>query len=290
MGDRDRWLRRIDELDIETDHVEIARITSTYEFPWDVTQALSFALFRTFAVPSIGGLLARTGEFTGRAQKRYDDTVLILDAVLQHGMGSEAGKAALRRMNQMHGAYGISNDDLRYVLSTFVVTPKRWLDEYGWRPLTPKEGEASTRYYVDLGRHMGIKDIPTSYDGFAALMDGYEAEHFGYDEGARAVADATLELVTTFPPNDKLPKALVRKVVYALLDDHVLDAFRYPRPHPAFRRAVKAGLKGRASVVRRMGPRTTPLQAQDLPQVRSYPRGFAVEELGTFPEVTPESR
>jgi hypothetical protein len=33
-------------------------------------------------------LLARTGEFTGRAQKRYDDTVLILDAVLEHGPAS----------------------------------------------------------------------------------------------------------------------------------------------------------------------------------------------------------
>ena len=46
MGDRQHWLRRIDELDVETDYVEIARITAQHEFPWDVTQALSFALFR----------------------------------------------------------------------------------------------------------------------------------------------------------------------------------------------------------------------------------------------------
>ena len=50
-----------------------------------MNQSLSFALFRTYAVPSIGALLARTGEFTERAQKRHDDTVLILDAVLEHG-------------------------------------------------------------------------------------------------------------------------------------------------------------------------------------------------------------
>ena len=37
-----------------------------FEFPWDMNQALSFALFRTYAVPSIGDLLARTGEFTAR--------------------------------------------------------------------------------------------------------------------------------------------------------------------------------------------------------------------------------
>ncbi len=50
-----------------------------YEFPWDMNQALSFALFRTYAVPGIGGLLDATGEFTARTQKRYDDTALLLE-------------------------------------------------------------------------------------------------------------------------------------------------------------------------------------------------------------------
>ena len=34
-----------------------------HEFPWDVTQALGLALYRTYAVPSIGELLSATGEF-----------------------------------------------------------------------------------------------------------------------------------------------------------------------------------------------------------------------------------
>ena len=34
------------------------------EFPWGNTQALSFALFRTYAVPSIGDLLCDTRQFT----------------------------------------------------------------------------------------------------------------------------------------------------------------------------------------------------------------------------------
>jgi hypothetical protein len=277
VSDRGHWLRRIDELDVETDYVEITRITASYEFPWDVTQALSFALFRTFAVPSIGSLLARTGEFTDRPQKRYDDTVLLLDAILQHGFGDPRGRAALRRMNQMHGAHGISNDDLLYTLSTFVVMPKRWLADFGWRPLTAKEGDAATRYYVDLGQHMGIKGIPSTYEEFEAFLDAYEAEHFGRDEGARRVADATLDLLAGFPPNHLLPKALVRRVSFALMDEPLLDAFGYPRPSPVLRRVARAGLKARAAVVRRKGPRREPVLAEHLPQVRSYPHGFAVE-------------
>jgi hypothetical protein len=161
--------------------------------------------------------------------------------------------------------------------------PKRWLADYGWRALTQKEADAATRYYVDLGKHMGIKGLPTTDEEFEAFLDAYEAEHFAYDEGARRVADATLDLLAGFPPNNLLPKALVRKASFALMDEPLLDAFRYPRPSPALRRLVRAGLKARAAVVRRKRPRREPVLAQDLPQVRSYPRGFAVEELGTFP-------
>ena len=281
---RTYWQQRIRSLDPDVDWHEIARITSAVEVPWDVSQSLSLALFRTYAVPSIGGLLADTGAFTEHVQKRYDDTVLLLDAVLQHGFEQGPGREALRRINRMPGHYPISNDDLRYVLSTFVVVPKRWIDDFGWRPLMVAEERALLRYYVELGRHMGIRDVPETYEEFEELMDGYEHERFDYHPGARAVADATLELAATIPPNDRLPSGLARKVTLALLDDHVLDAFRYERPSRLFRGAVRAGLKGRANVVARMRPRSEPLQAIDLPQVRSYPDGYAVDELGTFPD------
>ena len=127
------WARRIAALDPQTEYREIYRILVTYEFPWDLNESLSFALFRTYAVPSIGGLLGRTGEFTARTQKRYDDTALILDTILEQGPDAGDGREALRRMNRMHRAYGISNDDLRYVLSTFVVVPTRWLADFGRR-------------------------------------------------------------------------------------------------------------------------------------------------------------
>jgi len=139
---------------------------------------LSFALFRTYAVPSIGGLLHRSGEFTARVQKRYDDTVLILDAVLEHGFDHPTGRAAIRRMNQMHGSSPISNDDLRYVLAAFVVVPVRWLRDYGWRQLTEVELRASVAYYQRLGTLMGIQDIPADLAGFERLLDDYETDHF----------------------------------------------------------------------------------------------------------------
>jgi hypothetical protein len=279
---RDFWLRRLEQLDPEADAAEIYGIIVRHEFPWDLNQSLSFALFRTYAVPSIGVLLQQTGEFTERTQKRYDDTTLLLDAMSEHGLDSEEGRAALRRMNQMHAMYDISNDDLRYVLSTFVVVPIRWLDDYGWRPLTEREKVASAVHYRDLGRHMGIKAMPESWQEFAALLDAYEAEHFAYDPRARAVADATLRLMSTFPPNDKAPARLVIRFSRAYMDAPLLDAFRYPHPTAAERRAARAALQARAAWLRRQPPRLTPQYARDLPNVRSYPGGYDVRDLGTF--------
>jgi hypothetical protein len=287
MGRRFDVLRRIERLDPARDHVEIYRLTGGFEFPWDMTQALSFALFRTYAVPSIGRLLARTAELTARTQKRYDDTVLILDAVLEHGFGSREGRTAIRRMNQMHRSYDISDDDLRYVLATFVVTPIRWIDAYGWRSMTEIERIASANYYRELGRHMGIHDIPATWQAFARLLDDYERRHFAFDPGGRAVADATLDLLATFPPYGRLPAALVRRMSVATMDPPLVDALGLARPSRPMRALARAGLKARGRVVRFLPPRTEPFHARQLPQVRSYPDGYDVAALGTFPSGCP---
>ncbi|WP_336049520.1 oxygenase MpaB family protein [Streptomyces sp. CA2R101] len=274
------WLREIRRLDPERDFLRIYRIIATHEFPWDMTRALELALYRTYAVPSIGRLLAETAELTGRTQKRYDDTALLLDAVVEHGFDGEDGRTAIRRINQMHRSYDISNEDMRYVLCTFVVMPKRWLDAYGWRRLTARERHAVAVYYRTLGRHMGIADIPQTYEDFERCLDAYEEAHFGFDEGARRVSDATLDLMAGWYG----PLApVVRGASMALLDDTLLEAFRYEPPKPAVRTAVRTALKLRAKAVRLLPPRRTPHYARQNPEIKGYPNGFRVAELGTFP-------
>ena len=84
----------IDRMDAVGDPTAIARALGTQEFPWGITQALSFALFRTYAVPSIGDLLYKTSQFTESTQKRYDDTGLLLERPLVCGFDSADGRAA----------------------------------------------------------------------------------------------------------------------------------------------------------------------------------------------------
>ena len=267
-------------LDPETQFVEIYRNLGTYDFAWDLNQSLSFALFRTYAVPSIGRLLDETGEFERAAQKRYDDTSLLLEVPLLEGFESPRGRAAIRRINQMHRRYDISNDDMRYVLSTFVVVPVRWLHAFGWRPLTPDERLASVRYYQSLGRHMGITDIPGTYAEFATLMDEYERAHFAYDAASARVADRTLALLVSFYP--RLFAPVVEVFSRALMDPPLLRAFGYREPGRIARRLSAGALRLRARAVAVLPKRRTPLHVIDLPRIRSYPNGFDIEQMGTF--------
>lgn len=283
MGRYDR-LRHILRLDPEQDAHEIYQLIAAHEFPWDIARALELALYRTYAVPSIGSLLARTAELTDRTQKRYDDTALLLDAVVEHGFDSEDGRTAVRRINQMHRAYDISDDDMRYVLCTFVVVPKRWLDSFGWRRLTPHELRAVAHYYRTLGQRMGIKEVPRTYEEFERYLDDYEEAHFGWDEGGRKVSDATLDLMASWYPGPLAP--LVRRASLALLDDPLLRAFRYARPRPAARRLVRGALRLRASTVRLLPPRRRPHFARQNPEIKGYPgypSGYRTADLGTFP-------
>ena len=141
-------------LDPERDHQEICYLDACYEFPWDTTRALEFALFRVFGVAKGTPLLVHTGEFEKRTQKRYDDTVLLLSEILEHGYDSERGRAALRRMNQQHGHYTIPNDEFLYTLSTFIFEPIRWVAKFGWRRQLDAEKQAAFFFWREVGRRM----------------------------------------------------------------------------------------------------------------------------------------
>ncbi|MEO9326926.1 oxygenase MpaB family protein [Gordonia aurantiaca] len=285
---RYRLRGEIARMDAVEDPTSIAHALGTLEFPWGINQALSFALFRTYAVPSIGDLLYRTRQFTEHTQKRYDDTALLLEAPIEYGIESPLGRAGIRRINQMHAMYDISNDDFLYVLSTFVVCPVEWVAAYEWRKLTDHEIRGLTNYYRRLGRLMGIKDIPETYQEFKQLYEGYEKANFAYSADALAVADATLDLLGTFKPFTLLPRAAVRRISFALMDDRLLEAFHYPKPTLVERILVRGGLKLRGLAIRFFfPPRTEPLYTRDTGRLRSYPDGFRLEELGTFPPGCP---
>jgi hypothetical protein len=267
-GGRYQWLRRIEQLDPMADHAEIYRISAGYEFPWDYTKALEFALFRTYCVPSISGLLDATGEFRNRPQKRYDDTSLLMAEMAEHGYDSPRGKEALRAINRMHGRYAIANDDLRYVLSTFVYEPIDWIDRFGWRPLSGHERLAAFHYYQGVGRRMGIKELFTDFDAFREFKVDYERRNFRYSETNARVGRYTMELFAGWYPRPLRPA--VRVAVRGLLDEPILSAFGLVAAPRWVDTAERAALRARAALVRWLPPRSRSTLAV-APRNRTYP-------------------
>lgn len=275
-----RWSDEIERLDPARDHERIVYLLTCCEFAWDIEKALEFALFRTYAVPSISGLLARTGAFLSETRKRYDDTELLLAEIGENGQDSARGRAAIARINEMHGRYRIDNADMLYVLATFVVEPVRWLDRFGRRPMTAREIAAWTCYHRRLGERMGIDGIPESHAAFVRYARAYEARRFRPADSNAAIARVTRDLLLSF----YLPRRLVplgRPVVHALCEPKLRCAMGFPAPPPGLERLVTAALAARARLLRALPARRRPrlLTKRRRP---GYPAGYRIGELGTF--------
>jgi len=280
-------LREIERLAPDRDHQRIVHLSFGYEFPWDAVRSLEIALYRTYCVPAISALLDRTGEFRERTQQRYDDTSLIVAEMCQWGYESGRGKEALERMNWAHSHFKISNDDFLYVLSTFIYEPVRWIDAFGWRPTCRNERLGYYCFWREIGRRMGIRDIPPSYDAFEDWSRAYERAQFRFAETNQRVGSYTRDLFAAWFPRVLTP--IVRYSIYAMLDEAMIAAFGFPKPLPLTRPLLRAALKLRGRIVRRLPPRREPHFFTDS-RNRTYPRGYRISELGPPRLVAAERR
>ncbi len=268
-------LRRIEGLDPMRDADEILALTSRYDFPWDYQQGTGIAFMRDYGIPGIAALLDRTGEFEHDGVKRYDDTLLIGDEATLDGIDSPRSHAALRRLNRIHGRYEIPEDLFHYVLATTIVGPVEWIRQYGWRALHPHELAANATVTTRFGELMGLKGLPTTYDGYHRLLRDYEAAHFAHTPAATRLAEATIRIgraTARFPTGP-----LTRRLSIALMDEPLRHALGLPRQPRWFVRAMRRSLRLRAWVLRHLAaPRRTPFR--HLP--RTYPHGYALTDLG----------
>lgn len=270
-------LKEILKLDPEKDCQQIVYLVGAYESPWLMKKSLEFALFRTYAVPHTSRILQASGQFERHGQKRYDDTSLMLAGIAEHGYDSEFGKIAIQKMNELHGRWNIQNEDMLYVLSTFIFEPIRWHEQYGWRKPTYHEERANYHFWVQVGKRMGIHDIPETIEAFEQFNMAHEKRHFTYDEANRAIGLATIHVFLEWYPRFLHP--LAWQVLLSLMDDPLRDAMGLPQPNRIICWLTRSCLRSYGRFLRWMPPRRSPYHYTELPN-RTYPQGFRVDELG----------
>jgi hypothetical protein len=279
---RDRYAIRdqINALDPARDCHRVAFLSASHDFPQDTEIALALAFFRTFAVPSIAAILDATRQFERAGQKRYDDTTLLLGEILEHGPDSERGRAAIRRLNRIHGAHAIDGDDYRYVLTTFVFEPVRWNARYGWRPMTRGEKLAGFHLWRRIGALMGIPDLPATYEAMEAFHRDFERARFRRTPASERLGQATLAILADRLPGIPGLRPLVFQAIFALLDQPVRNAMGFPDPNRLVALLVHLLLRARARVLRHVWPpRRTPFRVTRR-KTQTYPDGYSLERLG----------
>lgn len=269
----------IEQLDPVTDYLTIYQISAFRDFARDTRDGLTLAFYRVFAIPHIAELLVKTGEMTRRPAKRSYDTGLVIYELIGAGFDSPRGRKMVKLLNRVHFGLGISQESFRYVLCTFIVTPVRWIESHGWRPLLDVEKEAATRFYRELGTLMNIQLLPANFNEAAAYLDDYERRHVAESSAGRDLMAATLLVF-----RNRLPaaaKPLTAKLVSTYFGDRPLTAaLGLPKPPTTMRYAVKVAYAVRNAITRRRPAKTSSWFVPGSPTRDVYPDGYTLEELG----------
>lgn len=217
------------------------------EFPLVFSTATMFALFKTYGIPSISGLLLATGQLCNGATsaKRNADTgALLLEAVL-NPPSSERAITALARINHMHRYYRkmgkIRDSDMLYTLSLFALEPSKWIERYEWRKLSDLELCAIGTFWKSIGEALEVPfdELPSS--SFSSSSSGkkvrsglewlnelsewsrtYEEAHMVPAMSNKRLADSTFEIILW-----KMPRSLHgigRNLLATLLDDNLRES------------------------------------------------------------------
>ncbi|TFK25909.1 hypothetical protein FA15DRAFT_325647 [Coprinopsis marcescibilis] len=228
------------------DAQRVMLLSSGYDMPKLLNVAVSFALFKTYAIPSISKLLYSTRELGSKENvaKRYADTEILISTFVNcpiNGFydlslkGDENTPAqdsrsmiAVARMNYLHSHYNISNDDFLYTLALFIIEPVVWTRRYGWREFSPLERDSYFIFWHEIGKRMGIVDIPESYEALYDWSRTYEEQYMVPAKSNHLVAK-----LTTGEMIDAVPEAFgfrnfVERLTFCLLEDRVRIAMMQP--------------------------------------------------------------
>ena len=260
------------------DLFSIYRNMVLYDFAQEIHAGFFVSYYRNFAIPSIARTLAGRGEMAARPLKRSYDTGIVIHEIIANGFDSDRGTAMVELLRRVHRGVPGTGEDFLYVLMTLLVLPLRWVNQHGWRKLTPLEEDAAVAFYSELGRRMGLGPAPSTFPGAARFLDDYEARHLGPSPEGAALLEATVGALENRLP--RLLRPLTGTVLALMMDKSEVATALGLKPSPAWLRGPFNGvLRLRALRARRCPLPTTPSFTPGAP-VSAYPDGYTLDMIG----------
>lgn len=213
-----------------------------WEFPFLHYTSLQFGLFKTYGIESIAKLLLGTRNLTDpiKSRKRYEDTGVLISEFIMNPPSSPRAIAGLARMNFLHSRYikdgQISNTDLLYTLSVFVLEPPRFARLYDWRAMNEMEMCAYGVLWKAIGDDMGIeykgclaraesgwKDGLEFFEDIETWAAAYEVDRMRPSKVAAAPARALIPMLLYWLP--WWAHSFATECVCVLMSSRVREAF-----------------------------------------------------------------
>ena len=217
------------------------------EFPWFFSKRTQLALFRTYTVPTISSLLARTSllSSSSTAPKRYAETELLFYEWAFREWGSAQWLQAMARLRAVHTDYRragkIKEEDMLFTLAALMTQPVYLIEAWEWRPLTDIELCAMGTFYravaealeIDHHRFLRPRKSATDMDGqqfnglgfFYALAEWqriYEARAMSYTAENKTLTKTAMDLFFCAVPIVAVKRFLID--VFAVIMDSPLRA------------------------------------------------------------------
>lgn len=251
-----------------------------WEFPREARMGWQLAFLRTFAVPRMAQTLVDAGQLVHSPLKRAYDTGLIIYELVYGGTDSPRGRQMISVMNRAHHGNNIYDEDMTYVLCAFMVTPLRYIERTGWRPLTENDQHASWAFYARLGKLMNIATIPPDYAAAAAFYDRYERAMVSPSPAGYLLGANLIKVLKFRFPAPVRPVA-APLFVLLLADPAIASALGLTAPPRLLQRLTDRACAVFGAIQRQLPPRTnaifTPGMATDKQQ---YPNGYRLSDLG----------
>jgi cytochrome b involved in lipid metabolism len=208
---------------------------------------------------------------------RFYGTYGLAANLFEWGADSVRGRAAVARINSIHGRYYIPNDGMKYVLLQTAFTWLDGIDLIGHRPLGEVERRGFFNAYVGMGLAMHIEDISYDYDEMYAWYKAFNRANAYFEPIKKQmfemlVANSSIRSVDIYGVRQAL-----LTVASAAIDDDYRTAIGYSAPDPETLRIVRSCFHALGTLAESM-PMTT--QVRSMQNTPVYKGGASPSSLG----------